>query len=336
MQAPRPEVLRYLERCCPGATLHALAGDASTRRFYRAALPGGESRVVMDYGAPFEGESDDMRLCRVFTAAGLPVASILDAAPDYGCLLLEDLGDRMLEAELRGASDVGRGVLGATAGPPPLLGAAVDLAARVAERGTPSLERSERRDGPALDEERFVFEMEFFLEHYASALRGVNRPAPALRRELAELARAAADSPRKVLCHRDFHSRNLMVTSGGGLAMVDIQDARWGPDSYDLASLLRDAYVEIDEAWVEPSIARYLDGLADPPEPAAFRTRFQRVAAQRMIKALGTFGFQTIERGSERYVDAAERTIRRLRVLLPGQEATRVLGELLLREGLLS
>jgi aminoglycoside/choline kinase family phosphotransferase len=324
-EGPRDGILRFLESRCPGATLQALAGDASTRRFFRALLAEDGSRVLMDYGAPFEGETDDQRMARVFAAAGLPVARILDAAPEYGCLLLEDLGDRMLEAALLEATATGAG----PDEPPPLLGAAVDLAARIADRGTPALERSERRDGPVLDEERFVFEMEFFLEHYAGALRGLRRPSPELRRELHELARAAATTPRKVLCHRDFHSRNLMVLEEGGLAMVDIQDARWGPDSYDLASLLRDAYVEIPERWVEPLIGRYLDALEAPPRRDAFRARFHRVAAQRMIKALGTFGYQTARRGSERYLDAAERTVRRLRAVLPLREETRPLGELL-------
>ena len=57
-----------------------------------------------------------------------------------------------------------------------------------------------------------------------------------------------AETPERVFCHRDFHSRNLMVLTDGSLAMVDIQDARWGPLTYDLASLLRDAYMRIDDS----------------------------------------------------------------------------------------
>ena len=328
MERPRSEVSRYLERVCPGSSIDPLAGDASTRRFYRVTLPGGSRRVLMDYGAPFEGESDDVRLARVFSAAGLPVAGILDTSPQAGCLLLEDLGDRTLESAL---------VMGGAAGPvvPPLLQNAVELAASIADRGTPALRRSERSDGPALDEERFRFEMDFFLENHAVALLGRPAPSPQLRRALHDLARDAAESPRKVLCHRDFHSRNLMVLDDGNLAMVDIQDARWGPDSYDLASLLRDAYVEVEESWIEPLIDHYLGALGESAEPGAFRSRLRRVEAQRMIKALGTFGYQAARRGSDRYVEAAERTVRRLRELLPRSEETRAIGKLLVAEGLL-
>ena len=90
-----------------------------------------------------------------------------------------------------------------------------------------------------------------------------------LGRALHELADRAAASPRKVLCHRDFHSRNLMLPPDHSLAMVDIQDARWGPDSYDLASILRDAYIEmviseiiplIDERYPEDRALGYEEG----------------------------------------------------------------------------
>jgi aminoglycoside/choline kinase family phosphotransferase len=320
----RPEIRRYLDRISPGASVSRLAGDASTRRFYRVALLDGSTSVVMDYGAPFQGETDDVMLARLFGDAGLRVASVLDSSPKDGCLLLEDLGDRTLESLLLKGT-------GARA----VLEQAVDLAARIAESGTAVLKRSARAEGPALDEERFRFEMDFFLEHYAGACRGLTRPPSGLRGELHGLARLAADSPRRVLCHRDFHSRNLMVLEDGALAMVDIQDARWGPDSYDLASLLRDAYVDIEESWVEQLVDRYLGGLTEPPDRDSFRLRLARVAAQRMIKALGTFGYQTVEKGSRRYIDAARRTVARLRRELPRLPETRITGQLLLDSGLL-
>ena len=117
--------------------------------------------------------------------------------------------------------------------------------------------------------------------------------------------------------------------------MVDIQDARWGPDSYDLASLLRDAYVELDERWIDPLVERYRSSLPEPPEPRAFRRRFDTVCAQRMIKALGTFGYQMSALGRRRYAAAIPRTQARLRRLLPGLDEARGVGELLAAIGLL-
>ena len=322
MDALRPEVQGFLDRTWPCGSATRLAGDASTRSFFRVEGRDGGSRVVMDYGEPFTGESDDEALARVFLGAGLPVARILASSPEDGCLLLEDLGDRMLEAA----------ILASPEGPGRRLWVerAVLLAAEVANRGTPALFSSGRAGGPALDEERFRFEMDFFLEHWAGGCS--EHP---LREELARLAATAAETPRRVLCHRDFHSRNLMVLPDETLAMVDIQDARWGPDSYDLASLLRDAYVDLDDDSLDAWIDLYLDRLDRPDDPAGFRRRFHLVASQRMIKALGTFGYQAHVLGRDRYRDAARRTVDRLRVWLADDPGTRELGRRLESAGLL-
>ena len=313
MSGPRPELARYLDARFPACSVEPMAGDASTREFFRLRLADGGSRVVMDYGRPFQTETDDVVLSRVFQEAALPAARILEASPEPGCLVLEDLGQSTLEEVLQQAG--GRS-------PEEWYREAVDLAVAVAVRGTAVLVRSERSAGPALDRERFRFEMDFFLQHYVGGVRGIAAAPPDLVRQLHALADLAADSPRRVLCHRDFHSRNLIVRNNGSLAMVDIQDARWGPDTYDLASLLRDAYVDIEEDLVERMIERYRARLAQPPDPETFRCRFDRVAAQRMIKALGTFGYQFVTLGNRRYLAAVPRTVRRLDRLLPQRPET--------------
>jgi aminoglycoside/choline kinase family phosphotransferase len=328
MSRPRPELERYLESMGLAAEVAPITGDASARRFWRVLLPGGDSRVLMDYGVPFENETDDVRLARIFREAGLPVAEILDVAPAVGCLLVEDLGERSLETSVAWAN--GRLRPNARA----LIESAVILAARVASTGTPVLARSERSHGPALDAERFRFETDFFVEHFVGGLCGT--PAPErLTPSLHALAALAADTPRRVMCHRDFHSRNLMVRPDGGLAMVDIQDARWGPDTYDLASLLRDGYIEIEEDWIDPLVELYVSTLDEPPAHG-FRARFDLVSAQRMIKALGTFGYQATARNAPRYLDGVPRTVRRLRELLPRMGETRGLFDLLSETGVLN
>jgi aminoglycoside/choline kinase family phosphotransferase len=325
MAPPRREIVAFVERHFPGAAVLALAGDASTRCFYRIVPTEGASRVLMDYGTPFAEQraTDDIRLSRIFRAAGLPVAEILEICPSAGWLLLEDLGDRTLEqtlaSETSGRSEETRA----------WIERAVDLAAEIVRRGTPVLADSDRADGPALDRERFRYEMEFFLEHFVDGF--LSRPdlPTRLRPALLDLADRAADCPRRVLCHRDYHSRNLMVHPDGRLYMVDIQDARWGPDTYDLASLLRDGYLEIDESWIEPMLERYRSALSEPPELAEFRRRFDIVSAQRMLKALGTFGNQITVRGRDHYRSAIPRNLRRLGRVLPRHPETSELGELL-------
>ena len=329
MGALRPVVEKALAELYPGARDETLAGDASTRRFYRLVLPDGGSCVVMDYGSPFRGETDDVRLSRVFEQASLPVARVLHVLPEAGALVLEDLGDDTLETSLARAAS------GGLLTRDYLYRAAVRLAAEIATRGTDALLRSDRAQGPALDSDRFLFEMRFFLEHYVGGFLGRPEAAAKVRGAVEELALAAASHPR-VLCHRDYHSRNIMVRGDGALAMVDIQDARWGPDTYDLASLLCDAYVDLGEHEAAELSDFYWQQLAGSPDIPALRARFDIVAAQRMLKALGTFGYQIVVLGRDRYRDAIPRTVDRLRRLLPACSATASLGEVLLRDGLLS
>jgi aminoglycoside/choline kinase family phosphotransferase len=304
MTSARKEILDFVQSRYPGAGIRSMAGDASTRRFHRVVLENGEAVVLMDYGSPFEGPTDDMVLAEVFRKADLPVPRIIHVAPETGCLVLEDLGKRTLQEVLGPGGDLD------------LYGRAVRLAAEIAVRGTDSLQASDRADGPALDEERFRFEMDFFLEHYLAGLQGFRGPLDPVRGMLHDLARRAARTPRKVLCHRDFHSRNLVVRDDGGLAMVDFQDARWGPDTYDLASLLRDAYVDIDEGLVDRMIVEYTGLLPWNDDPVEFRRRFDTVSLQRMIKALGTFGYQAGALRRERYLEGVPRTVQRIRSLL--------------------
>jgi aminoglycoside/choline kinase family phosphotransferase len=316
--APRPALREFLETAFAGARVEALAGDASARSFYRIHTADGTTRVVMDYGEPFAGEPDDVRAAKLFQAAGLPVAEILVAAGDPGCLILEDPGDRRLEQALAAASADERRRLYDTA---------VELSAAIALNGTTELRRL-GGEWATLDAERFRFEMDFFVEHYARGLREAS-PDAQLVGLLHDLAERAARTPCPVLCHRDFHSRNLMVRADGSLVMVDIQDARWGPDTYDLASLLRDAYVDVDEGEVDRLVERYLGMLTSAPDAGGFRRRFDVVAAQRMIKALGTFGYQAARLGRTRYLEGVPRTLDRLRRWLPSRAETAPLGEAL-------
>jgi len=288
-----------------------MAGDASTRCFWRERSADGVTRVIMDYGEPFTGETDDVRLTRLFLDAGLPVARLLAVEADLGCLWFEDLGPLTLEQALQDAEQ-----------PERLLSDAVRLAARIADEGSPLLAESARNEGPALDQARFEFEMRFFVEHYVEGLRGKHASGE-LCQGLQRLAREAARTPRRVLCHRDYHSRNLMLRADGRLAMVDIQDAQWGPDSYDLASLLFDAYIEIDSATRKRLFAEYVKLAA--PQPG-FEERFSCVALERTIKALGTFGYQASVKHNERYLEAVPRTLTRIDTLLARVESAESLA----------
>jgi hypothetical protein len=333
--APRPALARFLASAFAGCQISPIVPDASSRRFFRVEQADRGSVVVMDYGSPFDAEPDDVILSRVFTAAGLPVAKIHAVVPDPGCLVLEDLGPETLEDHLArlAASPATTGVE-ARRRSWPVYERAAALAAAVATQGTPVLRASPRAHGPALDAERFRFEMDFFLRHYVIGWLQAAFPADELIASLNALADAAASSSAPVLCHRDFHSRNLIVRQDGSLAMVDIQDARWGPDTYDIASLLCDAYVDLDEGLVGRLLAVFRDLQPDVAAEDALRARFDVVAAQRMIKALGTFGYQTGVLGRRRYLAPVPRLLARLQVLLPRLPDVPGLWEVWERSGL--
>ena len=168
--------------------------------------------------------------------------------------------------------------------------------------------------GIAFDVEKLTWELQFFTKHFLEAYRGAQiTPAArdALAAEYAAIAEELAAEP-PVLCHRDYHSRNLMLHDGS-LYIIDFQDARLGPDTYDLVSLLRDSYIDFTEPQVEGLIAFFLalrEGQqATPDDPEEFRRRFDLMALQRNLKALGTFGFQTTSRQNTVYIQYIPRTL---------------------------
>ena len=175
--------------------------------------------------------------------------------------------------------------------------------------------------GVAFDQEKLRWELDYFVRHFVEAYRGAQLTAgarEALAEEWTGIVDELASEPR-VLCHRDYHSRNLMLHEGR-LYIIDFQDARMGPDTYDLVSLLRDSYLDLPEETVEDLIGHFLRGGAAPaPGVAArqeFRRRFDVMALQRNLKALGTFGFQTTSRGNTVYIQYIPRTLSYVRANL--------------------
>jgi N-acetylmuramate 1-kinase len=281
-----------------------LSGDASTRRYFRVAGAEG-AEILALYPEPFEAAELSFVVVRDLLAGfGLPVPRILDTDGPRGILLLEDLGDVMLQDALRGATPAERAAFYASA-----VEQIVHLqrAAEQAPRGAACFEL-------AFDTAKLEWELQHFLKHFVEGHRRVVLSAEhraALSAELRALAEEVASWPR-VLCHRDYHSRNLMVRDGG-LVWVDFQDARMGPATYDLASLLRDAYVELGEDEVA-ALAESFRASALPGEPRdVFERRFDWMCVQRTLKALGTFGYMDTVRGNPIYLQYVPRTLQHAR-----------------------
>lgn len=249
-----------------------LPGDVGRRRYLRLHLP--EDRSVLGVVYPVE-EADSRRRwieARALLEKHLRVPRLI-ADDQAGNQLVEDLGSTDLAATLAAFPAARREGLGS----------AVDAAAAIARIPDPGV-------NPAFDFALFRRELELAREaifdlHLKSPLSPADRQvhdrwADALCREILEHPRA--------LCHRDFHGNNLFPL-GGGIAAIDFQDLRPGPDTYDIASLLWER-TTLD--WMTPELADVMierfahrRGLDFTP----LRSRFDRVLLQRAWKVCGTF-----------------------------------------------
>ena len=278
----------------------ALSGDASTRRYYRLTGPHGQSILALHL-EPFEAETLPFTVMRNLMAGwGIPVPAILDQDGPRGILVLEDLGDLTLQEALRGASAAQR-----------------EDFYRVAVDQIVTLQREAAR-GPqraacfhvAFDIEKLAWELHYFLKHFLEGHRGANlsvEDRSVLSEGFHRLSEEIASWPR-VLCHRDYHSRNLMVR-GDTLVWIDFQDARMGPATYDLVSLLRDSYVDVEDDFLEERTEEFRQKAMPGEHREVFRRRFDLMSVQRNLKALGTFGYQASVKGNRVYLPYIPRTL---------------------------
>jgi aminoglycoside/choline kinase family phosphotransferase len=279
----------------------ALTGDASTRRYFRVQSPSNHSIVLALHDGAIEYETlPFIEVGDLLRRMPLPVPAVLGYSDPLGILALQDLGDMTLQAL------VGTGTIGCYKD---LYHQAVEFVIQLQQRGAELASGSSTPYRIAFDVEKLTWEMDFFVKHFLEGYRhAFLTPAEktALSAEWQVIVGELAAEPR-VLCHRDYHSRNLMVHDGR-LFIIDFQDARMGPNTYDLVSLLRDSYVEVTEVELDDLIDHFLARAGDA-RPAEFRHRFDLMAVQRNLKALGTFGNQASARGNPVYVQYIPRTL---------------------------
>jgi aminoglycoside/choline kinase family phosphotransferase len=327
---PRERLDRYLRENNldrPGTKVVPLTGDASDRRYYRVIGPDGPSIVMAVHAGAIEFATLPFaNVARLFRQVPLPVPALLGHSDPLGVLALEDLGDVSLQAHLGAASPAEHAAL---------YREAVAFVELLQRRGAEIEPDGYAPYGIAFDVEKLTWELAFFVKHFIEGYRGAavaGRERAGLDDEWASIVTELASEPR-VLCHRDYHSRNLMVHTGR-LYIIDFQDARMGPDTYDLVSLLRDSYVELSDREVEELIAYFLalkgrGESADQAAAAEFRRRFDVMALQRNLKALGTFGYQAAVRRNPVYIQYIPRTLRHVRTNLERHRRFSRLWELL-------
>ena len=269
----------------------ALTPDASTRKYYRIDWKNG-SAIAAVYAEPFDPEFHPyLDVTRLFLASELPVPQIYEVDGAAGIIVQEDLGDQQLfqiyEDEPEEKCDEYKEE-------------AIALIARIQKATQKAYEMDSISSRLAFDEAKLSWELDFFFEHYFGSLRGEklrHAETAELKAELNDVAAELAAVPR-VLCHRDYHAANLMIDQRKRMRIVDHQDARMGPASYDLVSFL------LDRQPCLPSLAelrayrlyfleqRRLQGLS-AIDPDDFAQEFRLMTIQRGLKATGTFSCQT-------------------------------------------
>jgi len=293
-QRVRDVVQRATGRDTRALPVRRLAGHASMRSYWRVgAWPDSQVVMVMPPGAGPEEVTKGGRpavdpfvdVQRYLAAIGVRVPAIRAFEEAEGLMVLEDLGDDMLETRLQAGDDR-----------PALYEAAVDQLARLRAAAEARPEGC-LAFGRAFDEDLYRWELQHFREWLLEAWKGATLGA-AERAEVDawfdRIAGALAAEPRG-FTHRDYQSRNLMVLPGGEQAVIDFQDALLGPRQYDLVALLRDSYVELDQPFIEAMLRRYLVRLAEAGGPrleyGPFRQVFDLLTVQRKLKDAGRFVF---------------------------------------------
>jgi aminoglycoside/choline kinase family phosphotransferase len=278
-----------------GLEITPLTPDASTRKYFRIPWKKGKA-VAAVYPEPFDPEFHPyLDVTRLFDEAGIPVPEIFAVDGTAGMIIQEDLGDQQLfqayEQETEEQCDEYKEQ-------------AIKLIAKIQAATEKAYETHSIASRLAFDEAKLSWELEFFFDHYFGSLRHEtlrHAETAELKMELNDIAAELASAPR-VLCHRDYHASNLMIDGKRRLRVIDHQDARMGPASYDLVSFL------LDRRPCPPTLAElrghrlfFLDerrqyglGAVDPDD---FANEFRLMTIQRGLKATGTFSYQTAVSG---------------------------------------
>lgn len=259
----------------PDATIERASNDASFRSYWRARSAG-RSWVLMDAPPDKEDIRPWLDVASRLSRAGVHVPDIQAADEVRGFVLMEDMGDRLLLPELN-ESTADR-----------LYGDAMRALLHMQLKGdTTGL--------PAYDEARLVAEMELMPEWLIQRHLGITPECEewdVIESAFRALETSARAQPQAFV-HRDYHSRNLLVTGRDDPGVIDFQDAVRGPVTYDLVSLLRDCYIAWPQPRVEAWVEQYRQQLAGAgvavPEAAAFLRAFDLMGLQRHIKVLGIF-----------------------------------------------
>lgn len=304
-----------------GAPIKKLKGDASNRSYYRVGEPP-SSWVVMVMPPDASKKSEEatkgdaptelpfVNVHRYLQRLQVRIPAILRYDEPAGMMVLEDLGDVTFEMALEGGKRRDE-----------LYGRAVELLARLRARAEKERDPSCLAFTRAFDEDLYDWELHHFREWGLEVWSG-KKPTLSERAELdrafRQISRRLAEEPRG-FTHRDYQSRNIMVKDGD-LVVIDFQDALLGPRQYDLVALLRDSYVELDWAFVDRMLDRYIAAFGresgEAIAPGPFKDFFDLLTVQRKLKDAGRFEYINRVKGNPGFLVSIPASLRYVRSAL--------------------
>jgi len=275
------------------------SGDASFRRYFRLQS-GDQSFIAMDAPPDREDSVPFVTIAGYLEAMQLNAPRVIEADLDSGFLLLSDLGSRQyLDALNDNAAQAIR-----------LYDDAIRALLVMQDRGA-----AFQSHLPPYDDELLRFELSLFHDWLCGTHLGIefDEESEELWQQCCDLLVANALDQPQVFVHRDYHSRNLMVTEKGNPGILDFQDAVEGPLTYDLVSLLKDCYVKWPADHVWSWALDFYNGcdasLREQVDAAQFRHYFELMGVQRHIKAAGIFARLLHRDGKEGYLKDVPRTL---------------------------
>ncbi|WP_018609848.1 aminoglycoside phosphotransferase family protein [Uliginosibacterium gangwonense] len=268
----------WIKKLHPGHpySIAPASADASFRRYFRVSFDDGETRIIMDAPPSHEDCRPFIHVAHLFGEAGAHVPSVFANDLEQGFLELSDLGSTTYLSALtpENASDLYADALGTLA----------------------SIQRASHPGAlPEYNQAHLLREMELFpvwyVEHHKGVTLTENEKNDLYGVFDAILAVNLAEP--QVFVHRDYHCRNLMLSTPNP-GVLDFQDAVYGPLTYDLVSLFKDAYIHWEEERTLDWLARYWEtarhiGLPVRADFAEFHRDYEFMGAQRHIKVLGIF-----------------------------------------------
>ncbi len=312
MEPPRARLVKWVEaRIGVGARWKGLAGDGSDKTFWRLILAG-KTLVAVDGSRLEEHRFAENRaflhIGEHLGARGVPVPGIKAADAGSGFFLIEDLGDTRLADSAPGLDPAGR---------ERLYRQVLEVLADMQIRGSRGFDIKWCAQTARYDREMILrYESYYFIRAFAQKYCGSVEEPPGLGRELAGLARRAAESGPLLFLHRDFQSRNIMIHKDR-IRIIDYQGGRLGPPGYDLASLLLDPYVGLSPKEQKALREYYLSLTRDRLglDADRFEQDYKFLALHRLMQMLGAFAFLARQKdrpGFEEHIPAALARLRNL------------------------